>query len=274
MANKFSSKKKLPESEKGILLLIIFFVASISLAIVLGVSIILFSGIKMVRNIGNSVVAFYAADTGLEKTLYYDRKQIPVGGARGLCDICNSCLATDCADCVISGNIEDGCNPLTCSDCAVSFSSVFGAFNNKKYKVEVEVSLDGEGNFNTVISSFGSYQKIARAIQLVYETQIEAPSCGGYLSGGYCWYAGDYNQSCNEVCVDKGGAADSNSCVWTDSGCTVLQYLLPSITCSVCYSWCPIYYYTSSRCFSCEDQNWGDCDLKDPDAILICACKN
>lgn len=40
------------------------------LAIALGVSTILVGQLKMIKGIGDSVVAFYAADTGIERGLY------------------------------------------------------------------------------------------------------------------------------------------------------------------------------------------------------------
>ena len=43
---------------------------SVILAIGLGLSIILIQQTKMMVGIGNSVVAFYAADSGIEKSLY------------------------------------------------------------------------------------------------------------------------------------------------------------------------------------------------------------
>jgi hydroxylamine reductase (hybrid-cluster protein) len=47
---------------------------AILLAMSLGLSAILFSQIKMIREIGNSVISFYAADTGIEWLLYKDRE--------------------------------------------------------------------------------------------------------------------------------------------------------------------------------------------------------
>jgi hypothetical protein len=43
---------------------------SLILALALGVSALLFSQIKVIRGLGDSVVAFYAADSGIERELY------------------------------------------------------------------------------------------------------------------------------------------------------------------------------------------------------------
>lgn len=57
------------ENEKGLSLYLALVVMSILLAIVLGISTILVSQLKILRDVENSVVAFYAAETGIEKAL-------------------------------------------------------------------------------------------------------------------------------------------------------------------------------------------------------------
>ena len=56
-------------SQKGISLYISLVILSVVLAIVLGLSAILIREIKITRKIGYSVVALFAADTGIEKAL-------------------------------------------------------------------------------------------------------------------------------------------------------------------------------------------------------------
>ena len=58
------------QKQKGISVLYVVFIASILLAIGLGISAILIQQIKMMREIGYSVVAFYAADSGIERAMY------------------------------------------------------------------------------------------------------------------------------------------------------------------------------------------------------------
>lgn len=167
----------LKNKEKGVSLIITFFILTIILAVVLSVSIFLYGQIKIIRNIDNSVVAFYAADSGVEKTLYYDRKQIPVGGKRGLCNICNACLKdctpgldgdpgdcveSKCQGCTSTPLRVDGCNILTCGDCEVSFNSFFG---RKSYEIKVS-AISGGGVPTTSIDSKGNYQNVSRKIQL------------------------------------------------------------------------------------------------------------
>lgn len=60
----------LKDSQQGVSLYLAIMVMTVLLAIVLGVSAILLSQQKMVRGMGYSVMAFYAADTGIERVLY------------------------------------------------------------------------------------------------------------------------------------------------------------------------------------------------------------
>ncbi len=154
-------------SEKGVSLIITFFIMTIILSVVMAISTILYSEIKIIRNIGNSVVSFFAADGGVEKVLYYDRYQIPSGATRGLCNICNSCPTSDpdssinCINCVPSG-ID--CIITTCTDCAVSFNTTIEE-NKKSYNVDATVSPNGEFT-DFFINSYGLYNNVKRAIEL------------------------------------------------------------------------------------------------------------
>jgi hypothetical protein len=56
-------------SQKGVSVLYAVFVVTVLLAISFGINGILISQVKMLGDIGHSVVAFYAADTGIEKVL-------------------------------------------------------------------------------------------------------------------------------------------------------------------------------------------------------------
>jgi len=154
------------ESQKGISVFISISIIAIVLIIVLGVAIIVASEIRISRHIGNSVVAFFVADSGIEKTFYYDRKVIPMGASRGFCNMCSVC--DDCRDCHTEG---DDCSAQTCSDCKFSF---YETFNSKKYKVEAET--DTEGNLaETIIKSYGYYRDTTRAIELSFVTETGPP---------------------------------------------------------------------------------------------------
>lgn len=66
-------------SEKGISLYIAFVIVAILLVIGFGMSVILISQIKMLRGMGDSVVAFYAANTGIERALFEINQGAGVG---------------------------------------------------------------------------------------------------------------------------------------------------------------------------------------------------
>lgn len=59
--------------QKGVVLYLALIITSILLAIGLGLTVIIISQLRMVRNIGDSVVALYVADTGIEHSLYDKR---------------------------------------------------------------------------------------------------------------------------------------------------------------------------------------------------------
>jgi len=66
-------------SQKGISLMFAIFILTFTLGITLGTSTILVRQMKIMREIGYSAVAFFAADSGIEKILYEDRKNNLVG---------------------------------------------------------------------------------------------------------------------------------------------------------------------------------------------------
>lgn len=175
-------------NQRGVSLIIIFFILTIILAVVLSISVILQSQIKIIRNIGDSVTAFYAADSGVEKVLYYDRKQIPAGGSRGICNICNTCIGnctpglncveSNCYDCVSSQVSLNGCDPITCSDCNITFKSEMNPSGS--YKLDITAQQQCKISTGT-INSYGFYKDISRAIRLDSAKKVSSlviPSSG------------------------------------------------------------------------------------------------
>ena len=63
------------KSERGVSVYLSMMIMIIVLAIALGISTIIVSQMVMIREMGNSVVALYAADTGIERALYDLYKQ-------------------------------------------------------------------------------------------------------------------------------------------------------------------------------------------------------
>jgi len=58
------------QKSKGVSLYLALMIMAVLLALALGISTILFGQMKMIRGMGDSVSAFYAADTGIERALY------------------------------------------------------------------------------------------------------------------------------------------------------------------------------------------------------------
>ena len=69
--------------QKGVSLYLAVVIMSILSAVVLGLVSLSISGIKMVSGLENSVMSFYAANTGIEHSLYSIRKQGELGEVSG-----------------------------------------------------------------------------------------------------------------------------------------------------------------------------------------------
>ena len=152
-------------SERGVSLLITFLIVSVMLSIVLGLSVILFSEIKIVGNVGSSVTAYYAGESGVEKTLYFDQKQIPSGATHGLCNICTSCTSSDCTSCTATALASGGCNTTTCNNCEVKYTSTFGSAT---YNVDATIVPQSQGSSVLVltIDAKGFYKDSARVVEV------------------------------------------------------------------------------------------------------------
>jgi len=165
--------------QRGVSLIVSFLVMTIMLAIVLGISIILFNEIKTSSTTGISVSSFYAAESGGEKTLYFDRHQVPSGANRGLCNICNACSATDCMSCTLTNlatNGTNGCDVKKCFNCEATYTSTF---DTRSYSVDAKVTTPSRGNtsFLNIISK-GSYKNVIRFFIITITTIINGSPPG------------------------------------------------------------------------------------------------
>lgn len=158
-------KLKISNSERGVSLVVTFLIMTIMLAMVLSISLMLYHEITIVSNIGNSVLALYAAESGAEKMLYFDRKHIPNGLTRGFCNICNTCDTTECLSCTATPLAINGCDVSTCNNCQITYTT---NLDGKTYQADGAV-FPSTGNpsisiFNINIK--GSYQGTARSVQV------------------------------------------------------------------------------------------------------------
>lgn len=146
---------------KGVSLIITFFVMVIMLAVVLGIVIMLFSQVKIVANTGNSVSAFFTADTGVEKTKYLNNISPQTGQppAAGFCGICSSCSSTsnDCQNCTLTPLNANGCD-ASCGNCKVTYSS---SFDQRTFTIEATIT-PGSPNSIFFINSTGTYNNATR----------------------------------------------------------------------------------------------------------------
>jgi len=71
------------EKEKGSAIYFTFIVLSIMLATALGISVLLIGQIKLMTGIENSVVAFYATDSGIENILYQKKMEAGISNCSG-----------------------------------------------------------------------------------------------------------------------------------------------------------------------------------------------
>jgi|GEM_PF-3591947 len=145
--------------QKGLSLVVVFFIMTVILSIVLGLIVIVLNSAKSAKNVGDSVIAFYAADSGIEKTLFYNRQRVPTGIdgiVGGICDICSSC-GSNCSGCSAIG--ED-CR--ACKHCRVAYNMNMDNLG-QNYQVVVNVLPNGKF-YNMKVTSKGYYNSSARAI--------------------------------------------------------------------------------------------------------------
>lgn len=121
---------KIYNSNKGVSLYLALMIMGILLAIALGISAIFIGQTKMLKEMGDSVIAFYAADTGIEEVLSGDRNNPSSGG------------------CIES------------SPCSLD--------NGAEYYLDIRDNTADPNCPNFCIKSTGSYKETKRAIEITY----------------------------------------------------------------------------------------------------------
>ncbi len=163
MFQNFSVGKK--DSQKGVSLVVVFLIMTIIIAVVLSISTVLFDEVKIISGIGNSIFSFYAVDTGIEKTLYFDRKGVAQGASRGICNICEACNnpsidpAQYCNHCTLTEITPGGCD-ASCSSCQITYDSPFAG---DAYQITATVpSANPDFDFDVK----GFYKNVTRQLQI------------------------------------------------------------------------------------------------------------
>ena len=130
-------KHKASKNEKGISLILTMLTLMIILVIAFGVANLMLGQIKMAREVPRSLRAYYAAEVGIEKSLYDARRG---GGASDIGDPAN--LAN--------------CSPGTIGVICLDDPEVC-------YSVDVDDSGDP-----VIIKSYGCYRQIKRSVEVSY----------------------------------------------------------------------------------------------------------
>lgn len=144
----FKNKK-----QRGVSLYLVILISTLILAIGLEISALLVTQVKMAREIGYSVVAFYAADTGIEYVLYLDK-------------ICRQ-----------SGCPIPPCTP-GCQGLSLHYDSGDISLNEAEYRVEMPIY--------SLFKSKGKFRGVNRAIEvnrlnykIVFAADVENGNLGG-----------------------------------------------------------------------------------------------
>lgn len=199
-------------NQKGVSLIMAFFVMVVVISVVLSVSSLLYSEIKIIRNMSDSVVSFYAADSGIEKLLYYDRKVLGTSGQRGLCLMCYSGADRSCSDALsdsslncICDSVSADCDIANCVNCQVTFHTlVDGAVDGRYYSVTADVN--STATYDMDIKSNGTYKSSGRAINVVLDKPPGVSPAPPPIGGGDNIIIGDNSapQINNPLAVYKG----------------------------------------------------------------------
>jgi len=144
------------ESQRGISLLFIVLITSLILAIGLGISALLIQELRMMSEIGYSVIALYAADSGIEAAIY-DLYQSDSPYPKHS-DQPKSGYYSDNADLGDARyeTFAKCCNP---------------DFEKCSLECPTDLGFEIDENCNTTnycLKSLGSYKKVKRAIEIKY----------------------------------------------------------------------------------------------------------
>lgn len=88
------------------------------------------------------------------------------------------------------------------------------------------VVTDGQAQGAEVDGPFPKSQPTTTTTSVTPTTTTTVPACGGKSVGGYCWYLGAQNESCDTVCATRGGntmgTIQYTGSAGTDDNCIVV----------------------------------------------------
>jgi len=155
------------DTEKGVSLIVVFLIMTIMLAMVLGLVSFVLNQTNIIGNLSHSVSSFYAADTGIDKTFYL------INAAGSFCNVCAFC--NDCAQCTLTPLAQNGCNPQTCNNCQLTYTS---GFDQRTFEVTAELTPLDEETLNVCIASDGFYKNTVRNFDFC--NSVSAPRVAQY----------------------------------------------------------------------------------------------
>ncbi|HPX64805.1 MAG TPA: hypothetical protein PLP70_01435 [bacterium] len=207
---------KLSSRRSGVIMIISFLIITGAFIIALSIATLVMIAINISRTQGDSVRAYFAADSGIERALAFDKspegtidhQNCGPGEKQYLCcDELGECLFFDQ---VIQSHAEDGA-VSGCFDCAYVEPEEVTQDGGQVYKIIYRgVSSD---NSQLNLESIGSSHGVKRAIRLTIirtsgcvpqcqNEEGEPYQCGYNGCNGFCGQCGD-NQHCdNHYCVD------------------------------------------------------------------------
>ena len=144
--------KEIFPKQKGVSLYYAVVITSILLAIALGLGTILISQIRGLKEMGDSVIAFFAADTGMEKILYLD----------AICQKQENCTSTSPFYTLCSG--QAGLAGTTTCIGLYDYSTSTDLTSDLKFEARATTTVI-EGATTTFFRSKGIYKERQRTIE-------------------------------------------------------------------------------------------------------------
>ena len=159
------------EKEKGSAIYFTFIVLSIMLATALGISVLLVGQIKLMTGVENSVVAFYAADSGIENILYQKKIEAGISNCSGEIPPSYCSIDLNNGASAQATFTPSGANCLYSDGCIKSVGSYSTGSGNDAQRA-IEINL-------------GSIFICGDPITFIYKGNLV--TYGTVLSNGKCW---------------------------------------------------------------------------------------
>ena len=173
--------------QKGVSLLMTFFIMLIALAVIISISSFVYNEIKIIKDAGDATVSFYLAYSGVEKAMYYAKKNVCLTYPYNVASNPNGCLAAgDDKDLFLDKSLYCnnqsepkvldffksplGCDASKCDSCKISFTTTL---DEGSYKVSVSTQEKTPDLVQILISSRGTFNKSSRQLEVLDTTEAK-----------------------------------------------------------------------------------------------------